>query len=260
MPKPERILSCPEESCSDALWSPTTNQILYSRLEFGDEQAYLGIPSLWWLDLESKETQPLFQDSQLPGYNPRWSFDGRWLSYTSANPQEIQIYNLESGERQTLPIEIGLAAIWSPNRARFLQADIQLVGDIYLSKISLYDVADGTLRTLPSEENFDDGNPAWSLDGKWISFSRGEWTLDRASSGDQIWLMDADGQNPRPLTKQVETTHGPASWSADGRYLLYRVYSVNDVDAPSQIRIFDMKIDEEILLAAPGESPSWFVP
>ncbi|MCP4140631.1 MAG: hypothetical protein GY755_10140 [Chloroflexi bacterium] len=255
---PEQILHCPEISCSDALWSPQSSQILYSRLEFGDEQAYLGIPSLWWLNLESGETKPLFQDSQLPGYNPRWSFDGRWLSYTSASPQEIQVYNLESGERQTFSTEIGSAAIWSPNEEQFLQADLQFVGDIFLSKISLYDVANGVLTALPSEDNFDDNNPSWSPDGEKIAFARGEWAEDSASAGDQIWVMDAGGENQYPVTEHVETTHGPAAWSADGRYLLYRAYSVKDTETPSQIRIFDLENGEEILIAAPGDSPSWF--
>ena len=256
---PERILSCPEISCSDALWSPQGNQqILYSRLEFGDEQAYLGIPSLWWLNLESGETKPLFQDSQLPGYNPRWSFDGRWLSYTSASPQEIQVYDLESGERQTFPTEIGSVAVWSPNAEQFLQADLQFMDDMYLSKISLYDVADGSFTLLPSEENFDDNNPTWSPDGERIAFSRGEWMLDSASAGDQLWLMDAEGENQYPLTEHAVTTHGSAAWSADGRYLLYRAYSVKDTEAPSQIRIFDLEKGEEILIAAPGDSPNWF--
>jgi Tol biopolymer transport system component len=258
MDTPEQILHCPEISCSDALWTPRSSQILYSRLEFGDEQAYLGIPSLWWLDLESGETKPLFQDSQLPGYNPRWSFDGRWLSYTSASPQEIQVYNLESGERQTYPTEIGSAAMWSPNAEKFLQADIQFIDDMYLSKISLYDVADGSFTPMPSEENFDDNNPTWSPDGERIAFSRGEWSLESASAGDQIWVMDAGGENQYPVTKHAETTHGPAAWSADGRYLLYRAYSVKDTSAPSQIRILDLESGEEILIAAPGDSPSWF--
>ena len=259
MSAPEKILSCPEESCSDVLWSPNTAQILYSRLEFGDDQAYLGIPSLWWLDLESLETQPLFQDTQLPGYNPRWSFDGNWLSYTSASPQEIQIYNIQKGERQSLPTEIGSAAVWSPNAPQFLLADIQQLGDIYLSKISLYTLADSHLTPLPSAENFDDNNPAWSPDGEWISFSRAEWASGRAPSGDQLWISHADGSDAHPLTDDTETTHATASWSADGRYLLYRAYAVKNTDAPSQIRILDLESGEIIQVAAPGENPSWFV-
>ena len=260
MDAPKRILHCPEESCSDALWSPNREQILYSRLNFGGEQAYLGIPSLWWLNIDTQETQPLFQDAQLPGYNPRWSYNGNWLSYTSASPQEIQIYNLESGERQNIPTEIGSAVAWSPNSAQFLTADLQFIDEMYLSKISLYDIVNGTLMPLPTENNYDDNNPSWSPDGAQIAFSRGEWTLESASAGDQIWLMDAGGQNQRPLTEQVETTHGTVTWSPRGGFLLYRAYSVKDTLAPSQIQILDLESGEIILVVAPGESASWFLP
>ncbi|MBT3336412.1 MAG: hypothetical protein HN855_12495 [Anaerolineae bacterium] len=257
---PELLLNCPDSSCSDVLWSPNRGQILYSRLDFTNEQAYLGIPSMWWLDLDTKETHPVFQDAQLPGYNPRWSYDGVWLSYTSASPQAIQIYNLEGGERQSLPTEIGSAAAWSPNANQFLLSDLQFIGDIYLNKISLYDVGSRNLTLLPTEENFDDSNPAWSRDGEWISFARGAWTLSGVSSGDQIWVSRADGSEARALTDDPETTHGPAAWSADGRYLLYRIYTASNTAAPSQVRILDMKTGEEIVVAAPGESPSWFLP
>ena len=260
MSTPKRILHCPEESCSDALWSPNREQILYSRLNFGDEQAYLGIPSLWWLNLETLETQPLFQDSQLPGYNPRWSFDGNWLSYTSASPQEIQIYNLKSGEQQNIPTEIGSAVAWSPNSTQFLSADLKFVGEMYLSKISLYGTETKMLTPLPTEENFDDNAPSWSPDGNWISFSRGQWDLDSAIRGDQIWLIRADGRDAHPITSSPETTHGFVSWSPRGRFLLYRVYAVNATDAPWQIRIYDLKAEKEITVVAPGESPSWFLP
>ena len=260
MNSPKLILSCLEESCSDVLWSPREAQILYSRLNFEDEQAYLGIPSLWWLNLETLETQPLFQDSQLPVYNPRWSYDGSWLSYTSANSKEIQIYHLESGERQSIPTEIGSAVAWSPIDAELLTADLQFINEMYLSKISLYNVDNLNLKPLPTEDIYDDNNPSWSPNGKQISFTRGEWTLESTNAGDQIWLMDAEGENPRQITDQVETTHSAAHWSKGGRYLLYRVYTVNDTDAPSQIRIYDLETDEEITVVAPGENPSWFFP
>ena len=257
---PELLVNCPDSSCSDALWSPNSGQILYSRLDFANEQAYLGIPSMWWLDLDTKETRPVFQDEQLPGYNPRWSYDGTWLSYTSASPQAIQIYNLQSGERQSLSTEIGSAAAWSPNAQVFLLSDLQFFGDKYLNKLSLYDVTSGTLTPLPSEENFDDNTPTWSPDGEWIVFSRGAWTLDRASSGDQLWISRPDGSDARPLTDDAETAHGPAAWSPDGRYLLFRIYTTANVESPSQIVIYDLETGEQTVVAEAGDSPSWFIP
>ena len=257
---PELLLNCPDSSCSDALWSPSSSQILYSRLDFADEQAYLGIPSMWWLNLATKETQPVFEDAQLPGYNPRWSYDGTWLSYTSASPQQIQVYNLQSGERQSLPTEIGSAAAWSPNAQTFLLSDLQFFGDKYLNKLSLYNVANGTLMPLPSDDNFDDTTPTWSPDGEWIVFTRGEWTLDRTAGADQLWIARPDGSDARPITDDADTAHGPAAWSPRGRYLLFRSYSTANVETPSKIVILDLDSDKEIVVTEGGDSPSWFIP
>lgn len=257
---PEIILHCPESSCSDAIWSPNREQILYSRLDFESEQAYLGIPSMWWLDLDTKETQPVFKDDQLPGYNPRWSYDGVWLSYTSASPQAIQVYNLQSGERQSLPTEIGSPVIWAPNTQQFILSDLQFFGDKYLNKLSLYDVATGEQIPLPSEENFNESTPSWSPDGDWIVFARGEWALDRRTGADQLWISHPDGSDARPLTNDTETTHGFAAWSPGGRYLLYRSYTTANVESPSKIVVLDLETSEETLLANAGDSPSWFIP
>ncbi len=257
---PELLLSCPNASCSDALWSPDSEQILYSRLDFENEQAYLGIPSMWWFDLNTQETQPVFQDDQLPGYNPRWSYDGSWLSYTSASPQAIQVYNLQSGERQSLPTEIGSAAVWSPNTQQFIISDLQFFGDKYLNKLSLYNAATQSITALPGSENFDDTTPSWSPDGKQIAFVRGEWTLDRTSGADQIWIANPDGSNARPLTDDTETAHGPAAWSPDGRYLLFRRYSTVNTNTQAEIIILDMKTGEESNIAQAADSPGWFIP
>ena len=257
---PELLLNCPDASCSDAIWFPTGGQILYSRLEFADEQAYLGIPSMWWLDLETKETQPVFKDAQLPGYNPRWSYDGTWLSYTSASPQQIQVYNLQSGERQSLPTEIGSAVVWSPNAQTFLLSDLQFFGDKYLGKLSLYDVVSSTLTPLPSDDNFDDTTPTWSPDGEWIVFTRGEWTLDRTAGADQLWISRPDGSDAHAITDDADTAHGPAAWSPRGRYLLFRRYSTANVEAPAQIIILNLDTGEDIIVAEAGDSPSWFLP
>lgn len=154
----------------------------------------------------------------------------------------------------------GTPAAWSPNAQTFLLSDLQFFGDKYLNKLSFYDVASGTLTPLPSKESFDDNTPTWSLDGEWIAFSRGEWTIDRASSGDQLWISRPDGSESRPLTDDIETTHGPAAWSPNGRYLLFRSYTTANFESPSQIVIYNLDTGEEIVVVEAGDSPSWFIP
>ncbi|MGH9902239.1 MAG: TolB family protein, partial [Pyrinomonadaceae bacterium] len=63
--------------------------------------------------------------------------------------------------------------------------------------------------------------PRYSPDGKYISF-----TSDR-DGGDNIWVMDADGQNRRQVTKETLRLVNNAVWSPDGQYLIVRKHFVD---------------------------------
>jgi Tol biopolymer transport system component len=77
----------------------------------------------------------------------------------------------------------------------------------------------------------DDGEPAWSPDGKKIAFTSnrdGNW---------EIYVMNADGDNQRRLTNNEETDCEPC-WSPDGTKIIFasgdRVYVMNG-DGTNQI-------------------------
>ncbi|WUI02476.1 serine/threonine-protein kinase [Spirillospora sp. NBC_00431] len=57
-------------------------------------------------------------------------------------------------------------------------------------------------------------DPEWSPDGRQIAFTRG------AGENADIWIMNADGSGPRPLTRGPDHDMDPA-WSGDGRWLCY---------------------------------------
>jgi TolB protein len=71
-----------------------------------------------------------------------------------------------------------------------------------------------------------DGNrlfPAWSPDGKRIAYSV------QQANAQHIWVMDADGKNPRQLTKaepgvEMAANRGPA-WSPDGKKIAFTRYT-----------------------------------
>jgi serine/threonine protein kinase len=65
---------------------------------------------------------------------------------------------------------------------------------------------------LTSDPRYEDTNPVWSLDGRWISFIR---SLPGRSD---LWLMAADGGNPRQIVEGVNIT---SRWLPDGSALVF---------------------------------------
>ena len=85
-----------------------------------------------------------------------------------------------------------------------------LLGDIYIMPVT-----GGTARALRQGLAFE-VQPRFSPDGKRILF-----TSD-AGGGDNIWVMDRDGQNARQITKETFRLLNNAVWSPDGQYIAAR--------------------------------------
>ena len=85
-----------------------------------------------------------------------------------------------------------------------------LLGDLYTLPI-----AGGEARALTTGPAYDT-QPRFSPDGKTIAF-----TSDR-SGIENIWLVDADGKNPRALTEEKDSYVRTAAWTPDGTYVLAR--------------------------------------
>jgi len=65
-------------------------------------------------------------------------------------------------------------------------------------------------------------SPDWSPDGKTIAYVQQPASPDYIVSPRlrRIWLVDADGSNPRRLTKNIFPEERP-QWSPDGRHIVY---------------------------------------
>ena len=88
-----------------------------------------------------------------------------------------------------------------------------LLGDLYTLPID-----GGTAMRIAGGMSFD-SQPRFSPDGKTIAF------LSDRSGVESLWTMNADGSNPRAVTKDRPTQDRPQdmlspSWTADGQYLL----------------------------------------
>ncbi len=85
-----------------------------------------------------------------------------------------------------------------------------LLGNIYTIPIG-----GGEARAITSGGAWD-MQPRYSPDGRSIAF-----TSDRAG-GDNVWIMDRNGANPRQVSKEDFRLLNQADWSPDGQYLVAR--------------------------------------
>ena len=95
-----------------------------------------------------------------------------------------------------------------------------LLGDIYTMPVS-----GGEATALTSGPAFD-MHPRYSPDGKTIAFGS-----DRGGM-ENVWLMDADGKNPRILVDDNDNYLRSAAWTPDGNYLVVRKEDANKAGIP----------------------------
>ena len=124
-------------------------------------------------------------------------------------------------------------------------------------EIYMMDINGGTQRNLTNHPN-NDWHPSWSPDGKRIAFSsnREGHVIDGITTL-EIYVMDANGDNPQNLTNNPSNDYSP-SWSPDGK----RIAFVSDRDKKFIAEIYVMDADggnPQNLTNNPNDdySPSW---
>jgi Tol biopolymer transport system component len=244
------IVDCEDAACSQPVWSPDGKRIMYEYMPMS-EDGY-GTSSLWWYDVSASRAQPVFQESRLPGTNPRWSPDGAWMSY--AEPEGLRLYHFETGESRLIKNALGAAVEWSPDGKFILLRDVVIKDGKFITQLFVYGVDSQKTANLNANENVENILAAWSPDGKQIAVVRRDLTVLR---GDQIWVMRADGSSARALTESPATLHGSFNWSPDGRYLLYDLYLLDSFPLESRLEMVDMQTGELTTLRAGGYTPKW---
>lgn len=192
--------------------------------------------------------------------SPRWSPDGQWLAFSSAraDPQQgaqIWLMNRAGGEATQLTTFKGSVGdfVWSPDSKRFAvvmterdedppkpgdkpktakplvidRYQFKQDGSGYLtrkpSQIWLFDIAAKKAERLTKEE-FEEGSPSWSPDGRTIAFYSNRAGLTGRYARWQICRADAQ---PGSAVKEITTGEliggrgGRPVWSPDGATLFF---------------------------------------
>lgn len=95
--------------------------------------------------------------------------------------------------------------------------------------------------------------PAWSPDGKWITFGLGAWFFLRDKANAAIWRVRTDGTGAEQLT-DGKTHCGFPSYSADGKEIVFREWS----DQHKGLRILNLETRKiRVLTEGLDNLPDW---
>ncbi|MDZ7360449.1 MAG: hypothetical protein ONB46_06940 [candidate division KSB1 bacterium] len=204
-----------------AAWSPDGRWIAFER----GKQIYK-VPVMGDSLDKSRIQQLTFAGEN---FYPAWSPDGEWIAYDSnaESPRGANfIWKMKadgSGKRR-----IAYASTegetrqpnWFPDNKMILH--IRYLVNTYSSEIFTMDENGGNPLRL-TFNNSTDYYPQYSSDGRKIVFE----SQSRNGGPPQIWIMNADGSNPQPLTTKggVEP-----SWSPDGTKILFCRYDFGKFD------------------------------
>ena len=172
-------------------------------------------------------------------YEPRWSPDGRWISYlvercedpddprgwVTAGCADLWIVRPDGSRRRrlvgaTVATAFGSPSYtWSPDGRAIVYQGI--VTHVQLVRV---EVRSGRKRAIPHTDDIYAAYPSISPDGRWIAFARQRG----AYQGCDLYAIRSDGSRLRRLVSARNVTR--SRWSPDGRRIAYFVDEPSDPD------------------------------
>jgi len=254
--QPELLLACGQDDCRSPQAAPNGKWVAYERITPGGENS----AQVWLLDLAAGEPRQLGEADQLTE-NPSWSANNL-LAYYNQQQMGYVILDLDSGLRYFGPNSTGEPGVWAPDGSAFLaseiiyvqaEGDTNTLGSSHLIRYTPF----GPVVDLTEAENLEDTAPSYSPDSGTIAFARKYLDEPRWSFGRQLWLMNADGSQPRQITHDDLYNHFDFAWSWDGRWLAYIRFDNASYAEPAELWLCDADGSNPIQLIIGAYAPQW---
>ena len=151
------------------------------------------------------------------------SNDGRYIVFSrQIKGSNYEIFKMDADGSDVVQLTSNgaqnFAPAYSPDDSRIVWATTQNNDAMHIWVM----LANGSSQVQLTTEGFNE-DPSWSPDGRFISLAS---TRDGLR---QLWVMNADGSNPRQVTR-VDDVGGRSSWSPDGRRLAFYAGKRDDKD------------------------------
>jgi len=213
-----------------ALATEPGQQVTLAVSQDGEEFAYSSGPrgrrDIWRRSFDGTESENL-TGHPAEDVQPAWGPDGRIAFFSDRDTELLELYVLDprdgSVERLTENAFYDSGADWAPDgsaivftryfpgnnpegegRGEVIQLDLSTHQERQLTDLGGYN-----------------GGVSYSPDGRFIAFHR------TSDGGSELWIMNADGSGPRPLTDTFIDEYSPR-WSPDGHWIAFVAGVGND--------------------------------
>lgn len=187
----------------------------------GQTLAFVRFKELMLLDLSSRKLKKVNPNGLVGIAHPSWSPDGKKLAFSALHSEPFHEGDLNLGvhlivmdlktlnwECLTPDFDFNVRPSWSPD-GRKLVFTKSIKG---AASLCIYDFQRKQLKRINSQWG---RSPAWSPDGKTIAFISGK------GKSPDVWLMDAEGRNFRPLFEEESTDEDTPCWTPDGKFVVF---------------------------------------
>jgi tricorn protease len=168
--------------------------------------------------------------------NVDYSPDGKWIAFVSDRSGREEVYAIAAdgaGEAQKLTDldELKIAYAWSPDST-------QIAYTASDNKLRVVNVASKASKEIAASRHGQIGPPAWSPDGKWIAYSKPDFT--RTSD---IYIASAAGGEEKKVSfDSFNETN--ARFSPDGRKLYFRRIDQSSFSSLSSAQIYSIALEK----------------
>lgn len=250
--KTSSVIECEDALCTDPQLSPTGDHLAYEVI-FPEPGS---LPGVRILHLADQSEEDLGTENEYLE-NPLWSPAG-WLAYYNRTRKGYQFLTPGTETSRFFPNETGGFGTWSADGRYFLTSEILFVGETLAPRhLQLYDLVEQTTQDLSVGEFLEDLNPSFSSRGLVFAFSRKSLSPQDWTPGRQLWVMDLENNQSRPLTDDVDYQHTSFAWHPDGEQLAFVRYNQATLSELPEIWLINTSSEEALRLIINGFAPGW---
>jgi Tol biopolymer transport system component len=259
----EEILFCENVLCSFPQISPSGKYLAYTRAP-SNAQSEAFLQQIWLLPFVDEEPTPesqaqIVSDPVHQAGTPFWSPTGM-LTFHDKEAQRFVVFDPQTNQRTYFPNETGEPGTWSPDGKHFIVHEIDFWGSgslDYTSHLWRFDYPSGQSTELTLDLTLEDVTPSYSPNGLLVAFGRKHLDKDRWIPGSQLWLINADGSNPRQIINNPDFNHADFAWHPNGEYLAFVRHEQSTFVEPPEIWITRTDGTDAIRLVIDGYVPQW---